>query len=87
MELFFLNVTSVLCLIASLKIKMYKTNFIGFIVILSITLYLILASRFEYLFETWSYLVSILLIWIVFHNTYRNITNRCWKKDPDTVVE
>ena len=65
------QITSLMCFIFSLKIKMYQKNITGFSTISTIFLSILL-SYFIDNFESVHYiLVSLLLIFIVIYNTYR----------------
>lgn len=66
------QITSLMCFLFSLKIKMYLKNIVGFVTI-SIVFVSIVLSYFINNFENIHYiLVSILLIFIVVYNTYKS---------------
>lgn len=65
------QITSLMCFLFALKIKMYKKNIVGFVTI-SIIFFSIFLSYFIDEFESAHYiLVSILLLFIVIYNTYK----------------
>ncbi|RXJ86964.1 hypothetical protein CRU93_06165 [Arcobacter sp. CECT 8985] len=77
LSLTILQITAPLCLVFSLRRKMYKTNFVGFIVILSVCAFLLIAN-FVSDWENIHYiLITLLLLWIVTYNTYKHYKN--WK--------
>lgn len=67
-----LQITSLMCFLYSLKIKMYKTNFVGFITILTMLITVLVHLTDLKLFENIHYcLMSSLLIFIAIYNTYK----------------
>jgi hypothetical protein len=66
------QITSLMCFLYALKIKMYLKNIVGFITISTIFVSILL-SYFVEDFENIHYLlVSMLLIFIVGYNTYKS---------------
>ena len=74
--LMFLQITTILCFLYALKIKMYKTNLIGFVTILTFLVSFGI-SYFIPDFKEIHYLMLIfLLLFIVVYNTYKNYKKR-----------
>lgn len=66
------QITSLMCFLFALKIKMYLKNIVGFVTISTVFASIIL-SYFINEFENIHYLlVSLLLIFIVAYNTYKS---------------
>ena len=66
------QITTLMCFIYSIKIKMYKKNIVGFITIVTVFMSILL-SYFTEEFENVHYLlVSFLLVFIVAYNTYKS---------------
>lgn len=71
-SLIIFQITSVLCFIFSVGVKMYKKNIVGFVTI-TIVFISILASYIIDDFENIHYLlISLLMIFIVTYNTYKS---------------
>lgn len=71
------QITSLMCFLFALKIKMYLKNIVGFMTI-STVFVSILLSYFIDEFENIHYLlVSLLLIFIVAYNTYKSYKRSC----------
>ncbi len=71
-----LQIVAPLCFVFATRIKMYITNLIGYVVIVITCLFLV-AYNFinnwqDFHFTT----LAILLLWIVFYNTYKNLKKR-----------
>lgn len=74
-SLLIFQITTVMCFLFALKIKMYKKNIVGFVTIVTTFLTIVL-SYFVLDFENLHYfIVSMLLVFIVAYNTYKT-----WKK-------
>lgn len=70
-SLLIFQITTLMCFLFSLKIKMYRKNIVGFVTIVTIFIS-ILMSYFIDDFENIHYLlVSFLLVFIVTYNTYK----------------
>ncbi len=70
-SLLIFQITTLMCFLFSLKIKMYKKNIVGFVTIVT-SFISILMSYFIDEFENIHYLfVSFLLVFIVAYNTYK----------------
>ena len=66
------QITTLMCFIYSIKIKMYRKNIVGFITIVTVFMSILL-SYFTEEFENVHYLlVSFLLVFIVAYNTYKS---------------
>ncbi|RYA23881.1 hypothetical protein CRU96_05595 [Malaciobacter halophilus] len=77
LSLTILQITAPLCLVFSLRRKMYKTNLVGFVVILFICCSLLAAlfvNEWEYIHYI---LITLLLLWIMSYNTYKHYKK--WK--------
>lgn len=76
LSLTLLQITAPLCLVFSLRRKIYKTNLVGFVVIFLVCLFLLLSN----FVSAWEYnhymLITILLLWIVAYNTYKHYKSR-----------
>lgn len=71
-SLLIFQITSLMCFLFALRIKMYLKNIVGFITISTIFASIVL-SYFITEFENIHYLLaSLLLIFIVAHNTYKS---------------
>lgn len=71
-SLLIFQITSLMCFLFSLKIKMYLKNIVGFITVTTVFISILL-SYFVDDFENIHYLlISILLIFIVGYNTYKS---------------
>lgn len=65
------QITTLMCFIFSLKIKMYQKNIVGFVTVVTVFVS-ILASYVIEDFENIHYLlISLLMIFIVAYNTYK----------------
>ena len=65
------KITTLMCFIFSLKIKMYQKNIVGFVTVVTVFVS-ILASYVIEDFENIHYLlISLLMIFIVAYNTYK----------------
>ena len=70
-SLLIFQVTSLMCFLFALKIKMYQKNIVGFVTITIIFLSIFLSYLTDK-FESAQYiLISLLLIFIVIYNTYK----------------
>lgn len=70
-SLIIFQITSVMCFIFSIRIKMYQKNIVGFVTV-STVFVSILASYIIDDFENIHYLlISLLMIFIVAYNTYK----------------
>ena len=70
--LLFFQITTLMCFIYSIRIKMYKKNIVGFVTIVTVFLSILL-SYFTEEFENVHYLlISFLLVFIVAYNTYKS---------------
>ena len=70
--LLFFQITTLMCFIYSIKIKMYKKNIVGLVTIVTVFLSILL-SYFTEEFENVHYLlISFLLVFIVAYNTYKS---------------
>lgn len=66
------QITTLMCFLFSIKIKMYRKNIVGFITIVTVFASILL-SYFTDEFENMHYLlVSLLLVFIVAYNTYKS---------------
>lgn len=66
------QITTLMCFLYSIKIKMHRKNIVGFITILTVFVSILL-SYFTEEFENVHYLlVSFLLVFIVAYNTYES---------------
>lgn len=71
-----LQITAPLCLLFAVKRKMYYSNLVGFVVILSVCIFLV-ASHFLQDWEQKHYaLLALLLLWISTYNTYKKYKKR-----------
>ena len=70
-SLLIFQITSLMCFLFALKIKMYQKNIVGFVTITIIFLSIFLSYLTDE-FESARYiLISLLLIFIVIYNTYK----------------
>ena len=70
-SLLIFQITSLMCFLFALKIKMYQKNIVGFVTITIIFLSIFLSYLTDK-FESAQYiLISLLLIFIVIYNTYK----------------
>lgn len=70
-SLLIFQITSLMCFLFALKIKMYQKNIVGFVTITIIFLSILLSYLTDE-FESAHYiLISLLLIFIVIYNTYK----------------
>lgn len=70
-SLLIFQITSLMCFLFALKIKMYQKNIVGFVTITIIFLSIFLSYLTDE-FESAQYiLISLLLIFIVIYNTYK----------------
>lgn len=66
------QITTLMCFIYSIKIKMYRKNIVGFVTIVTVFMSILL-SYFTEEFENVHYLlISFLLVFIVAYNTYKS---------------
>ncbi len=73
-SLIILQITTLMCFLLSIRIKMYKKNIVGFIVITTIFLSIVIsyfASAKSYV-DIHYILISILLVFIMIYNTYKS---------------
>jgi len=78
--LILLQITSLMYFLYSIKIKMYKNNFIGFLTILTTLLTVALSVIENNNFNSVHYLLTtLLLIFIVIYHTYKSFKriNKC----------
>lgn len=75
--LLFFQITTLMCFIYSIRIKMYKKNIVGFVTIVTVFLSILLSYLTDE-FENMHYLlISVLLVFIVAYNTYKSYKRKC----------
>lgn len=75
--LIILQITSLMCFLYSLKIKMFKTNVIGFATI-SAALISVILSVGEFDFSEYHFMINTaLLLFIVLYHTYKSYKRKC----------
>lgn len=72
-----LQITSLMCFLYSLKIKMFKTNIIGFATI-SAALLSVTISLSDISFSDYHFIINtILLLFIAVYHTYKSYKRKC----------
>lgn len=71
-SLLIFQITSLMCFLFALRIKMYLKNIVGFITISTIFASIVLSYFMTEFENIYSFLVSLLLIFIVAYNTYKS---------------
>lgn len=75
--LIILQITSLMCFLYSLKIKMFKTNVIGFATILAALISVILSVS-DVDFSDYHFLINtVLLLFISLFHTYKSYKRKC----------
>lgn len=81
-SLIILQITSLMCLLYALKIKMYQKNIVGFITILVIFLSIVV-SYFTERYQDFHYIsISLLLCFIMVYHTYKS-----WRRKHPKEIE
>lgn len=76
-SLLIFQITSLMCFLFSIKIKMYKKNIVGFVTIVTVFASIFLSYLTDE-FENMHYLlISVLLVFIVAYNTYKSYKMKC----------
>lgn len=70
-SLLIFQITSLMCFLFALKIKMYQKNIVGFVTITIIFLSIFLSYLTDEFESAYYILISLLLIFIVIYNTYK----------------
>lgn len=82
-SLMILQITSLMCFIYSLKVKMYVKNLVGFVV--TTTMFMsIIPSYFDYCYqyaELHYILISALLLFIMIYHTYKSFKRNVLTKE------
>ena len=77
-SLIILQITALMCFLYSLKIKMYKTNVIGFATILA-ALSSVIISISDIEFSDLHFVINtILLLFISLYHTYKSYKRKCY---------
>ena len=77
-SLMILQITALMCFLYSLKIKMYKTNVIGFATIIA-ALSSVIISNLDIEFSDLHYVINtVLLLFITLYHTYKSYKRKCY---------
>lgn len=72
-----LQITSLMCFLYSLKIKMFKTNVVGFVTI-SAALVSVIVSLSDVEFSDYHFVINTaLLLFITLYHTYKSYRRKC----------
>ena len=71
-SLLIFQITTLMCFLFSLKIKMYKQNIVGFITITTVFISILLSYVVDEVENIHYLLISILMVFIVAYNTYKS---------------
>lgn len=77
-SLIILQITALMCFLYAIKIKMYKTNVVGFVTI-SAALTSVIVSISDVEFSDYHFVINtVLLLFISLYHTYKSYKRKCY---------